>query len=230
MFKQLIEVWKGQETFLDDIVKDFEEMMTISHRMFNQVTDALFEGQTMEDLKKHLYKEDSRLNFLEQTIRRKVVTQLAAKEEQPIATCLILMSISKDAERIGDYGKNILEVFEAKAKLGKEEPYYGRLIIIKNKISQLFKEVLTAYHESDKQKARAQVKDSFEHQQICDQNINELLLAKGADDHVAYAVLSRFFKRILAHLSNIATSVFMPVTKIDFFDEKRRDEEMNQGD
>ena len=83
------------------------------------------------------------------------------------------MSISKDVERIGDYGKNILEVFEAKPQLGKEEPYYGRLITIKTQISELFKEVLTAYHESDKQKARAQVTVSFEHQQICDKNINE---------------------------------------------------------
>lgn len=230
MFKQLIEVWKGKETFLDDIIKDFEEMMTISHRMFNLVSEALFAGKAMGDLKTVLYKEDSRLNFLEQTIRRKIVTQLSTREEEPLAACLILMSISKDAERLGDYAKNILEVFEIKSKLGKEEPYYGNIEKVKSRISGLFKEVLTAYHESDQKKARQLVRDSFEHQKICNQTIKELLMAKPGEDHVAYAVLTRFFKRILAHLSNIATSVFMPVTKIDFFDPHRRDEEMNQGE
>lgn len=228
MFKELIELWKGKETLFDEIVADFEEMLRIGSSMYDQVTGALFAGQAMADLKKTLYKEDAKLNMLEQTIRRKIVSQLssAAGFEGPIASCLILMSISKDAERLGDYAKNMYSVFAVKPVLSQEEPYYGRLQTVRKRISELFQEVRTAYHESDKEKAQQLVEASYEAQQICDENLKDLLLAGAGDDHVAYAVLSRFFKRSLAHLSNIATSIFMPVTKIDFFDEIRsKDEE-----
>ena len=221
MFKELIELWQGKETLIDEIVAEFEDMLKIGSAMFEQVGGALLEGRTTVDLKKELYKEDAKLNLLEQTIRRKIVAQLSSSQgvAEPIASCLILMSISKDAERLGDYSKNMFTVFEVKAQLGKTEPYYGRLQAVKGIISELFASVLVAYKESDKQAARALVQKSYEAQKICDENLKDLLLAGPGDDFVAYAVLSRFFKRIVAHLSNIATSVFMPVTKIDFFDE-----------
>lgn len=221
MFKELIEVWKGKQTLLDEVVADFTEMIKGGHIMFDRVTNALFEGQEMENLKTDVYKKDSRLNDLERTIRRKIMTLLSGGTEEPIAACLILMSISKDAERLGDYAKNILEVFETKPKLGKDGPYYDRLVQIKNKVLSLFDEVLQAYKTTDKEKARQIVEEAYEHQKLCDQNVRELLLAKPEENSVAYALLCRFFKRSLAHLSNIATSVFMPVTKIDFFDEIR---------
>lgn len=224
MFKELIELWKGKETLLDEVIADFEEMLRIGHSMYDEVTDNLLEGRAKADLKKELYKEDSKINMLEQTIRRKIMTQLTSTElgEGPIASCLILMSVSKDAERLGDYAKNIFQVFEIKPQLAREEPYFGRLLTIKEKISELFQGVRGAYHASDKEKAKELVAVSFETQKLCDENLKELLLATSGADHVAYAVLTRFFKRSLAHLSNIATSIFMPVTKIDFFDEIRK--------
>ncbi len=223
MFKELIEVWQGKETLVDEIVADFEDMLRIGASMHDEVSAAALEGKAPADFKKTLYKEDAKLNMLEQTIRRKIVSQLTSVKgvEAPIASCLILMSISKDAERLGDYAKNVYQVYEVKPQIGREEPYYGRLMTIKQSIADLFKGVLEAYEASDKEKAQQLVETSYAAQKICDQNVKDLLLASPAADHVAYAVLTRFFKRSLAHLANIATSIFMPVTKIDFFDEIR---------
>lgn len=226
MFKELLELWSDETSFLDEIMRDFEEMIRLAHRMYDQVTNALFENQTMEGLKKEIYTSDGQLNADEQSIRRKIFTQLSAKSDEPIASCLILMSISKDVERLGDYAKNILEVFEVKSKLEHTEPYFGRLLTLKKEISTMFDEVHKAYRESDKKKARALVRKSYELQKLCDENVRQLLTADPGEDHVAYTLLSRFFKRSLAHLSNIATSIFMPITKIDFFSPSRRDELM----
>lgn len=221
MFKELIEVWKGKESLLDEVVTDFEEMLRIGSAMYEKVMGALLDGEASPDLRKDLYKEDAKLNMLEQTIRRKIVSQLSSSQgvEEPIASCLILMSISKDAERIGDYVKNMFTIYEVKPRISREEPYYGRLKAVKKEISELFESVQSAYQESNKEEARRLVEKAFNAQKICDENLKDLLLATPGEDHVAYAVLSRFFKRSLAHLSNIATSIFMPVTKIDFFDE-----------
>jgi len=222
MFKQLIEVWQGKETLIDEIADDFEEMLKIGQDMYQVVGKVVFEGTEIPDIKKNLYKHDAKLNILEQTIRRKIVSQLIASgSEGPIASCLILMSISKDAERLGDYVKNIFQVAEIKGKIQKEEPYYERLVQISQKVDYLFTNVSEAYRTSDATKARQLVEESMQAQALCDSNVKELLLAKSVGEHVAYAVLSRYYKRGLAHLANIATSIFMPVTKIDFFDEIR---------
>lgn len=223
MFRELIELWKGEETLIDEIVDEFKEMVALAESMTRDVNRVLFEGGTNEEFKKKLYKKDSKLNFSEQTIRRKIMSQLAGTgAEGPIASCLILMSVSKDAERLGDYAKNIYEIAEIKQKLEKEEPYYGRLLRIRDRLEELFSEVLKAYQESDKYRARELVELSYQAQRLCNENVGELLLADPANENVAYAVLTRYYKRCLAHLSNIATSIFMPVTKIDFFDEIRK--------
>lgn len=228
MFKELIEVLQGKETLFDEIKRDFEEMIFVGHQMFDLVTSALLkEGEFEGDLKKEIYKLDALLNGKEQSIRQAIMTILSAGSA-PIAACLILMSVSKDAERLGDYSKNILQVFEAKPHLRKGGVYYDQFVELRGQISLLFGRVLKAYHESDKIIARALYKESYAHQKKCDEILKELLLAKPEEDHVAHAVLIRFSKRILGHLSNISTSVFMPVTKIDFFDNKKRDEEGNR--
>jgi len=36
--------------------------------------------------------------------------------------------------------------------------------------------------------------------------------------------MARYFKRIAAHLMNIATSVILPVTNLDYFDQRKTDE------
>jgi phosphate transport system protein len=224
MFKEIIQVWRGKETMLDEIVGDFQEMLHIGAQMYSQVLKALFEGSGDPELKKTIYKQDAQLNAIEQTIRRKIVSLLSGGGEEPIASCLILMSISKDAERLGDYAKNILSVFEKRPQLAKVEPYYARLVQMKESIISSFAGVIEAQQHSDTKRARDIVKKSYEVQKMCNDTVAELLLSEGGPDYVAYAVLIRFFKRSLAHLSNIATSIFMPVTKIDFFDEIRRDE------
>ena len=41
---------------------------------------------------------------------------------------------------------------------------------------------------------------------------------------VCMTLMARYFKRISAHLANISTSVILPVSNLDFFDEKTRQE------
>ena len=41
---------------------------------------------------------------------------------------------------------------------------------------------------------------------------------------VFFALIARHFKRIMAHLLNIATSVVLPLNELDYFDEKRANE------
>jgi phosphate uptake regulator len=41
------------------------------------------------------------------------------------------------------------------------------------------------------------------------------------NEGVCYTLIARYFKRIAAHLVNISTSVMLPVSQLDYFDEKK---------
>ncbi len=49
-----------------------------------------------------------------------------------------------------------------------------------------------------------------------------MLAAPGLSNRqaVTYTLLARFQKRIAAHLGNIASSLVMPIHKLDYFDEE----------
>jgi len=42
------------------------------------------------------------------------------------------------------------------------------------------------------------------------------------NEAVCLALLARYFKRIAAHLANIGSSVIVPISDLDFYDEKLR--------
>ena len=43
------------------------------------------------------------------------------------------------------------------------------------------------------------------------------------NEAVCFTLMARYYKRIAAHLTNIATSVILPLTDLDYFDERREE-------
>ena len=78
--------------------------------------------------------------------------------------------------------------------------------------------------ESDETKATLSWEYETKITKRCDDIIEKV--AKGdnlsTNEAVCFALTARYFKRITAHLSNIATSVVLPLSELDYFDEKRR--------
>jgi phosphate transport system protein len=61
-----------------------------------------------EEVKDSIYTRDQSVNELERSIRRKILRHLTIHPGDDVAACLALMSVAKDAERIGDYCKKRL--------------------------------------------------------------------------------------------------------------------------
>jgi phosphate uptake regulator len=47
------------------------------------------------------------------------------------------------------------------------------------------------------------------------------------NEGVCYTLVARYFKRIAAHLVNISTSVVLPISQLDYFDEKKAEKTEN---
>ncbi|MCQ9205292.1 MAG: hypothetical protein NG737_03170 [Omnitrophica bacterium] len=221
MFKNLLHFWKGKD-FLNQVLEEFKNMLDDSQIMFDSVCKKLINDEESPGLKDKIYEIDRKVNSLQRDIRKRVVEHLSLQPSVNVPTCLILMSVVKDAERLGDYCKNLFEVSKLLAKPLDKGKYLKLFNNIENEIFELFEQTKKAFMESDEEKAKNSWGYKREISQRCDGIIKELASSNIAiNEAVCFTLMARYFKRIAAHLTNIATSVIVPLSDLDYFDEKR---------
>ncbi len=216
MLSRILELWRGK-SLIGQMLDEFVEMLSLSKSMFDVVTSAGLNGGDLEAIREDFFAKDVAINRLEQSIRRKIVVHLSVQQSTDVPACLVLISVAKDAERLGDYAKNIFDVLEHSPRLGTGL-YYDLLVKLSAEISATFTNVGDVFRNSDVQAARELQEASYRSAKQCDAAVHELLGGAACEGAVAYVLLFRFYKRILAHLGNIVSSVVMPVDKIDYFD------------
>jgi phosphate uptake regulator len=224
MFKNLLQFWKGKD-FLSKVLEEFKNMLDDSQAMFNSVCSKLIDSKEEPHLKERIYTIDKKVNDLQKNIRRRVIEHLSIQPSVDVTTCLLLMSVVKDAERLGDYAKNLLEVSGLLEKPVNKDTYMGLFNGIEQEISDLFKQTKEAFIESDESKAAKSWEYQKEIKQRCDEIIRKLARSSlSVNEAVCFTLTARYFKRIASHLTNIATSVILPLTELDYFDEKRKED------
>ncbi len=222
MFKNLLNFWKGKD-FLSKVLEEFKDMLEGTHSMFDSVCKRLIYNEEQDNLEQEIYEIDKKVNTLQKDIRTRVVEHLSLQPCVDVSTSLLLMSVVKDAERLGDYSKNLLEVVSFLQKPIDINTYKGLFGDLDKKISELFLETEKAFIESDEKRARK----SWDYEREVKKRANEILAKVvksdlSVNEAVCFALIARYFKRISAHLTNIATSVVLPLSDLDYFDEKRR--------
>ena len=72
----------------------------LSKYLSPQIYDLIFSG-----------KQDVKINKLQRKIRKRVMLHLSVQANSPdLPYCLVLISLIKDVERIGDYAKDLSEI------------------------------------------------------------------------------------------------------------------------
>ncbi len=216
MFKEILSAWK-EESFLSSIVDEFVEMLRLDLWMFEQSVESLKDHSKADGLKQELYSEDKNVNKKEQDIRKKLVEHLSINPRQDFVACLVFMSIVKDAERIGDYAKNIFELTSI-IKEGVEDDFGVLLISLTNTIMKDLEEVITSFRDSDYEKAKEIMVRHKEISSQVESLIRSLSLREDFPSNkiVGYTLFLRYLKRISSHTANIASAIVNPLEKIDF--------------
>ena len=109
MLKELLAALKGTDA-LSEMISRVGEMIEAGKWMFERAAEALAREADWETTADELYARDRQINEIEQNVRERIVTHLSLGHQADLSACLVLMSVVKDAERIGDYGKNIFEI------------------------------------------------------------------------------------------------------------------------
>lgn len=220
MFRQLYSALTSENT-LNLAFEDLTQMLEYGAWMFGRANDVLHSTVPADEVRQPLYDRDQAINELERSIRRKVLRHLTVNPGHDVAICLALMSVAKDAERIGDYCKNVFEVGHFYSEGFHVPKYQEPLDEMAEQMTGMFGRVIAATRDSDEVQARRALAQAVEIRQRCD-GLIEALFADECQiefhEAVAYSLLARHYKRVAAHLANIATAVLGRLEDLDFYD------------
>ncbi|KPJ50420.1 hypothetical protein AMJ40_03015 [candidate division TA06 bacterium DG_26] len=194
-------------------------MMAQAGQMFEFARGVLFEQQK-EGV--DIYRQDQIMNKYEIDIRRKVLEHLSVNPQEDLAASLVLTSVVIDLERIGDFAKNIVELATMYPEKLEGIKYLPRLVEMADKVQEFFTLTEESLKEADVAKGKLVMEEHAKIACACDSMLRELVQDEGisARKAIVCALLTRYLKRISAHLKNIVSSVVNPFQRIGFRPER----------
>ncbi len=199
---------------LDRMRGEFSRMLEAGHHVFDVATSALLGGADLEAIRADLFKTEKSINKSVRQLRREIVVHSTVHGPHSFPGCLVLMSVAKDVERIGDYSKNLFDL-AAVSPIVQDTEWRSDLTVLKDRILQLMAGCRSAFYNSDREAALNLIIEAEKIEDHCDHQIHRILTEEPPKAAV-YALAFRFFKRVASHTFNILTSIVQPVDRIDF--------------
>ena len=216
MASEIINMLRGS-TLIKKALEIFVQMINSDEYLYNEAWRVITTQKTIERIPQYFYNKDIEVNEQEKEIRRLLFEHLSIRPKHDVSGCLALMSLIKDAERIGDYSKNIFEVGVLYKDAISEIYFFPRLAEVQKQISETFPKLSKAFEKSDEKMARKILENYPPIKKECDKVLYELFDSQlSTNEAIITAMLSRYFKRINSHASNIASGIVYPLNEIDF--------------
>lgn len=222
MWRELLDIFRlrsGEQP----IGELFDKMLRTSLDHTRRAGDIYFGAGSAKEERDKLHRRDARINKLERKIRKRVLVHLSTRKSvTDIPYCLLLISLTKDVERIGDYAKNLTEVGEFCPTPIPESAVLAKLKVIREKVEAALDVTPEVFAGSDYHRAVTLLIGVEDSARMCDALLPEIAKS-GYDSGVATALVlgARYYKRIASHLMNILSSIVVPLHRVDYFDRER---------
>ena len=220
MLKELLSVFRSSNP-LRAMEKDFSEMLVIGYEMVMSAGEMFFTGNATPEKRTELYRRDVRVNKLQRNIRKQVVAHLSVSgNPSDVPYSLLLVSLVKDVERIGDYAKNLAELDDIRSGALGEDDITRELQQIRREVEASFKALSAVLGSSDRERAIELIRQGRDTAHRCDALIGRVARSDYDARTATVIVLgTRYYKRIGGHVLNVLSSIVMPLHKIDYYDE-----------
>lgn len=220
MLRELLSLFKSHDA-IARMGEDFTTMLGLTRELVLMAGRHFFEDAATADERTDVARRDVKVNKLERRIRKEVITHLTLGGDSLDAPyCLLLMSLVKDVERIGDYAKNVSEVHDEGGAPVPDDENGAELREIRRIVEVILNETEEVFDASDAEQATALTQQGRQVAKRCDRLLSRV--AAGPYDAATTTTLvlgARYYKRIAAHLLNILSGIMMPLHKLDYFDE-----------
>jgi len=211
---------------LEAIERQLIEMLGACQESFRLATGALFGEEDVAESGEALRALDKGINKTERAIRRELLVHGTVRGvEVDQGLMLTYMSVAKDIERIGDKCKDIWELADLGANLSEGEDA-DELKKHSAHVADLITETLDTFSHGDAERVHRLIPAINEDAAHYDSHVAEFVMSDMVSRHAApRALFYRYIKRLSGHLSNILSSIVMPVDRLDFYNpEKAIDE------
>ena len=206
----------GDNKGLESMASKFNQMLVDGRHMFDLAASVLLSGADSESVRKDLFRTDIKINRNEQKLRRELIVHATVQGATEFPTSLAFMSLGRDAERIGDYCKNLFDIAKLRP-IDRESPYWKDLSETKERVSIMLGRVIKIYSKQDEKESRQFLAEMDKLLDHCDDRVENLLESPPEGPNAISAALSyRFFKRVTAHSMNIISSIILPLDKINY--------------
>ena len=210
-------------TAIEAVEDKLAGMLRDGRDVYDAAADALFGGGKSKATKREVRSTDRGINAAQQDVRRELLVHASVHETVDLPLVLSYMSIVKDAERIGDYAKNIYDLVKYGTDFGSATDR-DELEHYRNAVRSLIDDAGDVFEARDSQRARELIAKADRFLDDHDAHIKAAFAYDGAaSDAVARALYYRYLKRITAHVMNLLTALVMPIDRLDYYDEAKED-------
>ncbi|MEZ5174614.1 MAG: PhoU domain-containing protein [Acidimicrobiia bacterium] len=219
----VLEFFKGhKQSGLDFIQDTLVGMLEDGHDVFVTACNALFGGGKSKATKREVRRTDHEINEAQREVRRHLMVH-AAVNNANLPVVLQYASIVKDAERVGDYAKNIYDLVKYGANFDVVEDR-DELEHYRDAVAQLILDAAEVFAHKDTEQAQHLIGKADGFLSEYDARVKEAYNSDGPASHaVARALYFRFLKRTTAHVMNVLTSLVQPLDRLDSYDEAPED-------
>lgn len=212
----------GTQSAIDEVQATLVNMLENGHDVFMTASDALFGGGKSKATKREVRSTDKEINEAQAAVRRSLMVH-AAVNSSDLPLVLQYTSIVKDAERVGDYAKNLYDL----ARYGADfdaAPDRDELIGYRDAVANLILEAASVFEAVNTERAQALLNKADGFLDEYDAHVKAMFTTDlEAQDAVARALYYRFLKRTTAHVMNVLTSLVQPLDRLDYYDEAKED-------
>jgi phosphate uptake regulator len=211
---------------LENVEEQLHTMLASCEDAYRLATTAAFGEADVSEAGDQLMALDKAINKTERSIRRELLVHGTVKgADVDQGLMLTYMSLAKDIERIGDKCKDIWELAEIGANLGISEDV-EELQRHRVHVGELIAETLAAFTAQDTERVHELIPAIREDRDHYDGHVTELVMStRPSHEASPQALFYRYIKRLSAHLSNILSSIVMPIDRLDFYNPDKAIEE-----
>jgi phosphate uptake regulator len=220
MIRELLSILRSGEP-LTPLGDSFTKMVELASDLTVRAGRIYFRETTDPQELLEVRKQDTKVNKLQRKIRKRVVMHLSASGKAPdLPYCLLLMSLVKDVERIGDYAKELSVIPEFAAPSFNDHEIVQELRLIRVGVEEMMADLRDVLSTYDNEQAVKMIRHGRGLIDRGDAVLRSLAVQPfDPATHTALVLGTQFYRRLCGHALNLLSSVVMPLHKLDYYDE-----------
>lgn len=226
MLRELLDAFRSRHP-LNEMGTNFSRMVYLTGESVHEAGEIYFGAESADPVVvARIRQRDVEVNALQRTIRRQVVAHLSIEGSRAdVPYSLLLVSLVKDVERLGDYAKNLSEVRAVHPAALPDDEIVRELKGVRDWIAADYKVLKNILEETDRATADRLITEGRQISRQLDELIGRIASA-GYEGRTAVAVVmgTRFYKRFVGHIINLLTGIVQPLHKLDYYDEDEPEE------